>query len=97
MIGRELEVLVEGPSEDSELVMMGRHAGQAPEIDGCVFLSGGPVQPGELHKATITQASEYDLVGEVAEDGTALESARPPTAPALVHKSSDGRRVLRTV
>ena len=40
-IGRELEVLVEGPSEESELVMVGRHAGQAPEIDGAVYLSGG--------------------------------------------------------
>ncbi|HVJ17376.1 MAG TPA: 30S ribosomal protein S12 methylthiotransferase RimO [Polyangiaceae bacterium] len=97
MIGRELEVLVEGPSEDSELVMMGRHAGQAPEIDGCVYLSGGPVLPGELRKATITQASEYDLVGEVPEDGVPLESARPTGPAALVHKSSDGRRVLRTV
>ena len=28
--------------------MVGRHAGQAPEIDGSVYLSGGPVLPGEL-------------------------------------------------
>ena len=34
LIGRELDVLVEGPSEEHELVMKGRHAGQAPEIDG---------------------------------------------------------------
>jgi ribosomal protein S12 methylthiotransferase len=97
MVGRELEVLVEGPSEDSELVMMGRHAGQAPEIDGCVYLSGGPVLPGELRRATVTQAAEYDLVAEVAEDAAALESARPVSPAGLVHKSSDGRRVLRTV
>ncbi len=41
LIGRELEVLVEGPSEEHELVMKGRHAGQAPEIDGSVYLSEG--------------------------------------------------------
>jgi len=31
LIGRELEVLVEGTSDEHEYVMMGRHAGQAPE------------------------------------------------------------------
>jgi ribosomal protein S12 methylthiotransferase len=99
LVGRELEVLVEGPSEDSELVMMGRHAGQAPEIDGCVYLSGGLVLPGELRLATITQASEYDLVGEVPDDGVAIEPGRAVATSnaGLVHKSSDGRRVLRTV
>ena len=54
-------------------------------------------EPPPLRRATITQASEYDLVGEVADDGVALESARPPAPPSLVHKSSDGRRVLRTL
>jgi ribosomal protein S12 methylthiotransferase len=97
MVGRQVEVLVEGPSEDSDLVMMGRHAGQAPEIDGCVYLSGGLVLPGELRLATITQSSDYDLVGEVPDDAVALEPAQPPAHGALVHKSSDGRRMLRTV
>src|SRR5271165_2683273 len=39
LLGTELDVLVEGPSEEHELVMKGRHAGQAPEIDGGVYLS----------------------------------------------------------
>jgi ribosomal protein S12 methylthiotransferase len=100
LIGRELVVLVEGPSEDSPLVMAGRHAGQAPEIDGTVYLSGGEVRPGELCRARISQASDYDLVGEVAEvDDAPVPPPRvaPPASP-VVHKSSDGRRVtLRTV
>ena len=37
--GREIEVLVEGPSDESEYVLMGRHEGQAPEIDGQVYLT----------------------------------------------------------
>src|SRR6185503_15855833 len=41
MVGRELEVLVEGPSEESEYLLVGRHAGHAPEIDGGVFLALG--------------------------------------------------------
>ena len=64
-IGKELDVLVEGPSEEHDFVMKGRHAGQAPEIDGQVFLSGGEVHAGEMLRVEITQASDYDLVGEV--------------------------------
>jgi len=94
-IGQELDVLVEGPSEDSELVMMGRHSGQAPEIDGCVYLSGGPALPGEFRRVRITQASDYDLVGEIGEDDTA-EIAERPDPISLTHRASDGRRVLRT-
>jgi ribosomal protein S12 methylthiotransferase len=101
LVGRKMDVLVEGPSEESELVFVGRHAGQAPEIDGVVFLSGGEVRPGQMCTATITKATDYDLLGEVAEDvedGDALPDAPPIHAPRLVHRASDGRRVtLRTV
>ena len=95
MVGRELDVLVEGPSEDSELVMMGRHAGQAPEIDGCVYLSGGAALPGEFRRVRITQASDYDLVGEL-QDEDSIAPELPPAPIGLSHRASDGRRVLRT-
>ena len=97
LIGQELEVLVEGPSEDSELVMAGRHPGQAPEIDGSVYLSGGPVQPGDLCRARVTSAEDYDLVAEVLERTRLPGPRRARPAPPLVHQGSDGRRVLRTV
>lgn len=67
-IGTELEVLVEGPSEEHELVMKGRHRGQAPEIDGQVYLSGGEVLPGQMRRARVTQASDYDVVADVIDD-----------------------------
>jgi ribosomal protein S12 methylthiotransferase len=67
-LGSELEVLVEGPSEEHDLVMMGRHRGQAPEIDGQVYLSGGEVLPGQIRRVKITQASDYDLVGDVIDE-----------------------------
>ncbi len=75
LVGRELEVLVEGPSEEHELVMKGRHRGQAPDIDGQVYLSGGEVRAGEIRRVRVTQASDYDLVGDVLDaDG----AAQPP-------------------
>lgn len=67
-IGRELDVLVEGPSEEHDLVMAGRHQGQAPEIDGQVYLSGAEVLRGQMRRVRITQAADYDLVGDVIDE-----------------------------
>ncbi|MEB2313464.1 MAG: 30S ribosomal protein S12 methylthiotransferase RimO [Sorangiineae bacterium] len=96
LIGRELEVLVEGPSAESELVMVGRHAGQAPEIDGVVYLSNGEVEPGRMVRVVVSQASDYDLVGEVVSEDRA-----PAGAPGAHRASADAsgrRRVsLRTL
>ncbi|HKY37640.1 MAG TPA: 30S ribosomal protein S12 methylthiotransferase RimO [Polyangiaceae bacterium] len=105
LVGQELEVLVEGPSEDSELVLVGRHAGQAPDIDGVVYLSGGPTgieaRPGELRRVRIESATDYDLLGELtSEEPIALPKPQrtPASASPLSHKSSDGRRIsLRLV
>jgi ribosomal protein S12 methylthiotransferase len=71
LVGRELEVLVEGSSEEHDLVMKGRHAGQAPEIDGQVYLSGGECAPGQMRTVRITQASDYDLVGDLTDEAPA--------------------------
>ena len=70
LIGHELDVLVEGPSEEHELVMKGRHAGQAPDIDGSVYLSEGEAFPGEMRRVRIAQASDFDLVGELLDEPT---------------------------
>ena len=70
LLGRELDVLVEGPSEEHDFVMEGRHAGQAPDIDGKVYLSGGEAQAGEMRRVRITQASDYDLVGDLLADAS---------------------------
>jgi len=70
--GRELEVLVEGPSDESEYLLMGRHEGQAPEIDGQVYLSftdgaGDAPAPaaGTLLRAMVTHSAEYDLAATI--------------------------------
>jgi ribosomal protein S12 methylthiotransferase len=61
MVGREIEVLVEGVSSESEYLMEGRWYGQAPGIDGVTYLSDRQVAPGSLVRARVTQASDYDL------------------------------------
>jgi ribosomal protein S12 methylthiotransferase len=107
LVGRELDVLVEGTSAESELVFVGRHAGQAPEIDGSVFLSGAEVRPGQMRRVRIARATDYDLLGDVVDEDEAPSPVAPrgrgkPRRSAdstpLVHRASDGRRVtLRTV
>jgi len=62
MIGREIEVLVEGVSDESEFLLEGRHEGQAPGIDGKVILTDGSAEPGEFVRARVTQAEAHDLV-----------------------------------
>jgi ribosomal protein S12 methylthiotransferase len=103
-VGRELEVLVEGPSEENELVMVGRHPGQAPDIDGVVYLSGGPTgieaRPGELRTVRIESVTDYDLLGELtSEDAISLPKPQKKAREVsqLSHRASDGRRVLRTL
>ncbi|MGE3151048.1 MAG: 30S ribosomal protein S12 methylthiotransferase RimO [Nitrospiraceae bacterium] len=66
-IGSTLSVLVDGLSEDNEFLLEGRHEGQASEIDGVVYLSESEVEPGELVRVTITEATAYDLIGRAVE------------------------------
>jgi ribosomal protein S12 methylthiotransferase len=101
--GKQLEVLVEGPSEESELVMVGRHRGQAPDIDGVVYLSGELSQPGTLVQVKISQSTDYDLLGDVDDSvapilgKNASKRASGSSLPTLVNRASDGRKVLRTL
>ena len=56
LIGEEIEVLVEGVSDESEFLLDGRHEGQAPGIDGKVILTDGSAEPGSFVRARVTQA-----------------------------------------
>jgi ribosomal protein S12 methylthiotransferase len=66
-VGAEEQVLIEGLSKESDLLLEGRTRYQAPEIDGCVYITRGTVEPGALVNVSITEAHTYDLVGELKE------------------------------
>ncbi|MFH1529297.1 MAG: 30S ribosomal protein S12 methylthiotransferase RimO [Pseudomonadota bacterium] len=61
-VGRVVDVLVEGPSEEHDWVLTGRTAAQAPQIDGVTYLELCDAAPGEIVACEITEASDYDLV-----------------------------------
>jgi ribosomal protein S12 methylthiotransferase len=69
LIGREFDLLLEGASEESDLLLEGRTAMHAPEIDGKVYVSDVPegMQPqsGEFYRCQITEAHDYDLVARI--------------------------------
>src|SRR5262245_2143487 len=64
-VGERLTVLVEGTHEDSDLILRGRTAAQAPEIDGQVLLTDGTAEAGSFVTAEIMEAHPYDLVARI--------------------------------
>jgi len=70
LIGRELPILIDGPSKETDLLWEGRIATQAPEIDGVCYINDfgpGEPRPGEMRTLRVTEAHDYDLVGELAD------------------------------
>ena len=64
-IGRVEPVLVRGCSRETDLLLEGRTRYQAPEIDGCVYITDGWAEPGEIVQVRITDAKVYDLIGVI--------------------------------
>lgn len=64
-LGKVIEVLVEGQHDETELLLQGRHAGQAPDIDGKVIINDGLAKAGDLVRVEITDVLDYDLVGRI--------------------------------
>ena len=69
LIGQEFDLLLEGESEETELLLEGRTPMHAPEIDGKVFVNEFPEdvlpQPGQFYRCEITEAHDYDLVARI--------------------------------
>jgi ribosomal protein S12 methylthiotransferase len=69
LVGREFDLLLQGTSEETELLLEGRTVMHAPEIDGKVFVNDFPAeltpQTGEFYRCRITEAHDYDLVATI--------------------------------
>lgn len=66
MLGRKLEILIDEKAALESDKFVGRTQGDAPEIDGTVYVTGKGIKVGEFYKVKITDTLEYDLVGELA-------------------------------
>lgn len=67
LIGTTEQVVVEGYSEETELLLKGRSSRQAPDIDGQVYITSGNAEVGDIVNLKITDSSDYDLIGEMIE------------------------------
>jgi len=69
LVGKQFDIVLEGPSQETDLLWEGRTAMHAPEIDGKVFVNDfgehEDVQAGEFYRCEITEAHEYDLVARL--------------------------------
>lgn len=67
LVGSVVDVLVEGVSDESELLLRGRTARQAPDVDGQVYIVSPPDDAaiGQIRPLRVTRTGEYDLVGEL--------------------------------
>jgi ribosomal protein S12 methylthiotransferase len=82
MIGEEVDVLLEGPSRETDLLWEARLSTQAPEIDGVCYVNDfgdGAPRSGDIRRMRITEAHDYDLVGGLI--GAAQSSM--PLSPAF--------------
>src|SRR5690242_356612 len=69
LIGRECGLLLEGTSQETDLLLEGRTEMHAPEIDGKVLINDigerESARPGEFYRCCITEAQDYDLVASI--------------------------------
>ncbi len=67
--GKEFDILLEGPSEESDLLYEARSAMHAPEIDGKLYVADVPEGlipvSGEFYRCEITETHDYDLIGRI--------------------------------
>jgi len=65
LVNSEEMVIIEGYSEETDLLLKGRTSKQAPDIDGQVYITAGNAQVGDIVRLRITDSSDYDLIGEI--------------------------------
>lgn len=88
LVGREIPILVEGLSEETDLLWQGRMPSQAPEIDGVTLINdfeGDEPRAGQIRTLRITEAHDYDVLGTLLPSNE-IEIARPSISPlSLIH------------
>jgi ribosomal protein S12 methylthiotransferase len=85
LIGQEFPVLLEGPSQETDLLWECRMPSQAPEIDGLCYvndLGEGDASPGQFRRLRVTEAHDYDLIGELIDQAPLNPASLSPTSQA---------------
>jgi ribosomal protein S12 methylthiotransferase len=96
-VGQTLQVMLDGPSKETDLVWEARLEGMAPDIDGKVYVTefegvNDSIElpaPGTMATIEITEAKAYDLIGRVTQfekpgSGVLRRPAASPDSPFLI-------------
>jgi ribosomal protein S12 methylthiotransferase len=67
LVGKTLPVILDGFSDETDLLLSGRTAGMAPDVDGRVLINKGQGKIGEIKPVLINEVYAYDLIGEIIE------------------------------
>jgi ribosomal protein S12 methylthiotransferase len=64
-LGQTYEVIIDGVSDETDMLLQGRTYFQGPEIDGVIFINDGDAKKGDLVQVSVTDSHDYDLVGHI--------------------------------
>ncbi len=86
LVGREVDVLIEGPSQETDMLWEARLSTQAPEIDGVCYVNdfnGNEPRPGQIRRLRVEEAFDYDLAGGLIDTAPDFTDSFVPPAPVL--------------
>lgn len=95
LIGREVPVLLEGPSKETELLWEARMPSQAPEIDGVCYVNDDnetAMRPGQIRTMRISEAHDYDLVGGLVDEAPPERPVPPANLFPILRSSPEAAR-----
>jgi ribosomal protein S12 methylthiotransferase len=76
LVGKTIPVLLEGPSPETDLLLKGRTATMAPDVDTQVLINQGEGAAGEILPVLISEAYSYDIIGGIVNDRTKLQGEK---------------------
>ncbi len=70
LVGKRERIIIDEWSEHADYRCVGRTQGDAPEVDGCVYVRGETSRPGEFATVEFTGCLEYDLIARQIDEST---------------------------
>src|SRR3954449_748774 len=77
LVGRTLDVLIDGPAPEGKNLWIGRTYADAPDVDGVTLVQSAQLEPGDIVPCEILSAQGYDLVGRTLALPTRRRRPRP--------------------
>jgi ribosomal protein S12 methylthiotransferase len=91
LVGQEFTVLLEGPSQETDMLWEARLPSQAPEIDGVCFINDDNetvMRPGQMRRMRVTESHDYDVIGGLVDEQPAEFAPAAPLFPILPPRAS---------